>query len=247
MHASRHWPERNLEYVSVASEATWRMRATCPGARCASITRFTCLPSVRLLARTYTAMTKANTLLESTETVERAAANTEDAIDPRPRFSRPCAPDPAAAVAEEAPAPWKNCASFSTSTPLAARLSSISGRRSANRGATVRADAISSGTSMVTPRTATPAMAMSTSTMLAMVIAPSPGRRPSGKRPTARCSSRSMPETGTFSTKAKPRPSSTGKKMSTAAESAPSTASRCIMAAYRQTPKAMRKRARRVF
>ena len=41
MHASRHCPERNLEYVSVANAATWRMRDACRGARWASIIRLT--------------------------------------------------------------------------------------------------------------------------------------------------------------------------------------------------------------
>lgn len=42
---------------------------------------------------------------------------------------------------------------------------------------------------------------------------------------------RSMPETGTFSTKANPRPSSTGKKMLMTADKAPITTSRCMTAA----------------
>ena len=114
-------------------------------------------------------MTKANTVLETTETVERAAANTEVAMEPSPKFIRPCRP------CEREAEPAAGCSqamSLSTSTPSAARTRSISGRRSASRGATVRAEAMSSGTSIVTAMTATPAMAMSTSTMLTTVTRP---------------------------------------------------------------------------
>ncbi len=201
-------------------------------------------PRTRLLASTYTAITKANTQLEISDTVERAAANTDVAIEPKPKLSRPCAPE--AESVEEPLAGWNISASLSTSTPLWARARSISGRRSASSGAIVLAEAMSCGTRSVTARTATPAIRTRTMMMLAMVMAPLPGRRPSGRRAAALVSMRSMPETGTLRTNAKPRPSSTGNRMSRTVETAWSTTSRCMTAAYRQTPNAMSAAARRV-
>ena len=95
-----------------------------------------------MLAKTYTAITKANTVLEITETVERAAANTEVATDPRPKLSNPSSPDAEPSAAEELEC-WNTLASLSTSKPLSASARSISGRRSASNGAIVLAEATS--------------------------------------------------------------------------------------------------------